>query len=1178
MKQFVKALAFILTLIIWTESCTSNGISLNDKFSRCNFPNCSITLHGGEHIVNRTLVLEGWNYFNLSASNQTIIRCNNMADNDTTIIRAYRTKYVSLENITFIGCSKPNLKVDQDPIPSIISTDFAYSIYMDSCYFPDYLVVGLIVNNTDSVVLTNSYFKAWDGVSYRRAVLYQNTIPRNASFYAHNITLDGGNVSSQIDLPHYHSYKSQEREIGGSLALFMYNIGSVYIKISNSTILNSEAVLGGGVFFEMSGKVTEYNIEIIDCHFENNIAVKSKIGKGGAMGIRAESKRGNIRIYNSTFQNNQAINGGAIAILLNERVGGSNIGINSSHFFNNTAKMDSGGAVYAENFYLSSLNVLNINNTEFYRNSANSGGAILTMNFLVYLLENVSIRDNIAYYGGGVCLLASTLILKGSNIVLEKNNATHSGGALYVHSSSQVVAYGNRTRITNNNAMIRGGGVFVYTKYFENQIHYGWNNWRDKGALFDINCFLIALKGSKNSLIFSGNNVTSNTELCMGDDLFTNTWGSCYSTFLRIPIKRAIVFKDRIKNNCSISLDIVMYSEHNHFLSPCQLDIQSGVSFTHNCSKILELDTLINYNMSLSQAIQRQGMALKGKAHLFFNGYKSQINIQSLDGLNNSIQTLTRIIFKSKNASFLDNKQYHVLGVSQSGKFNFEIKKMEDGFVFGEICLLSYSTLNLVHYCEDAIIGDCPSPLLRAGEDESCKIQERFHGNAFAKVKDSDVNKFDIQLAPGTLFYYTKNPRETIFKPCTWFQCKCHKSASLRNCTFNVNSPGDQCQHDLKFPYCTECVKPNHRICPPFSWFCYHNHVCFECFQPILMIIVYIIFTIIITAVICLLPIDVFSHYSRSIVFYSSTLYLLCINCGTFEKKFIYHILSIPIVIFNLLVSHMFPFCLPKEEPIYEAIFEMVTPLLFAFYIWVIKLALDKAPQCIAGLGKYGAVNKLWTIMVLTYVHLCNQAFSVLNCTNDSQNNITWLYDGRQRCLAGPHLVAFIIAIIVLSILVTFPIVMIILSYSKHKDFVLVYQERYKPGFRKVEMLKLYLRIIFALVVTLLPHVIKTPKLPCSLISIFCLALLILNSLIEPATNANMFESLCLFILAYVGSQAERASLEKIVVSLLVVIPYIIYLGCLIWTLGKWINEKVQNSKIKKMQMKMEKINSIQTK
>ena len=90
MKQFVKIITFLLTLSICAERSTSNGISLNDRFVSCNFPNCTIYLHGGEYVVNRTLVVERWENFNLSASEQTIVRCSN--DMNTTVIRSNGTK------------------------------------------------------------------------------------------------------------------------------------------------------------------------------------------------------------------------------------------------------------------------------------------------------------------------------------------------------------------------------------------------------------------------------------------------------------------------------------------------------------------------------------------------------------------------------------------------------------------------------------------------------------------------------------------------------------------------------------------------------------------------------------------------------------------------------------------------------------------------------------------------------------------------------------------------------------------------------------------------------------------------------------------------------------------------------------------------------------------------------
>ena len=1158
MQRFVNISMCLLTLIIYTETVISREVSLNDQFANCAPPNCTIVLHGDEHTVRERIVVEGWDYFKLTAPKQTIIRCIRNTSEDYTAFRINRTNSVVIENITFVNCSQPTRQFDLFNVTSIVSIEWAVSVYLDSCYFPNYSQVGLELNNTETVVLTNSYFKATREHTYKRAVVYEASFSKNVSLYAHNLTLDGGNTSHPMGAKQYMSFKTQQG-IGGSLALIMQNIGSVYALISNSTIVNCNAILGGGVFFQLWKSVTEYNVTVVGSVFENNTAAQFKIGKGGAMVVRSLSEKGYISINNCTFQKNTAINGGAVGVLLYDQFGDTYTHILDSVFKNNSAKMDSGGAIYAENLYISNKNHLNIKNTQFAFNLANSGGAIFTMNFYLDLDDNVSIHENSAYYGGGICLLSSWLSLSGENITLERNNASHSGGAIYVHSSSIVKAYGHETIIANNTATIRGGGIFVFTKYFENQLHDGSSNWRDGGMLFSFYCFLQTEKGIENALILSDNKVSGCMELCMGDDLFTNTWGPCYNRDKRNPISPAIVFKNEAINKCSIALDIVKYNVRTNLTSPCQLMIGTDIKPTNDCNENLALIDLPDYYKRLKQAIISQGVEFEEpkKVHLFFPGYESQIDIESLDGMKNPIQTMTQIVFKPNNLSLFDS----VLAISLSGNKNFTIKKISNDFIFGKICLQSYSTLNKVTQCEDAIIGDCPSPLLSARQGQFCELKSipKFYGHGIKHTNPSlyEKNKFSIQMNPGTLFTYPENqPNEIVFMHCTWFQCNCHISANIEECVFNVNAPEKQCREELKFPHCTECKDKKKRICPPFNWFCTEGR-CFNCEHPYLTIVAYVIITLGITVVICILPLDVFSDYMRSVVFYSSTLYVLCINCGTFENQIIYKVISFPIAILNLLVTHMFPFCLPTNEPIYLAIFNMAAPFMFVVYIAIIIILVSRAPY-ISRLGQFGLVNKLWTIIVLTYVHLCNQAFSVLNCPINSLNERTWMYDGDMRCLVGLHLVGSIIAILLLFGLVTFPIIMVIFSRSQnpnYQQFVKVYEEHYIAKYKYWELFKLYLRVIFPFMVTLLPQGIMAPRLPCSIISIFCLLLLVLNSLLKPASNnrANKFESLCFIILAYVGFQNETFNIGQAMVNFIVLIPYIIYAVYLTYKLFDWL-------------------------
>ena len=1167
MKQLSKTLTLLL-LLLYTETGVCSGASLNAKFASCHFPNCTLRLHG-EHIVYKTLVVHGWEYFELTASEQTTVRCN-MPSEENTVIRADNNKHVSLENITFIGCSQSKLMVDADKVTSILNINSTISFYMNSCYFPEYRKVGLTVNNTDRVVLTNSYFTGADDMSYKRAVLYTSYSEGNASFYSSNLTLDRSNTSISIKLSVYHSYKSQQNEVGGSLGIFMYNKGSVSITISDSFFNNSGAVLGGGAFCEISRSVSNYSIMVTGSHFENNFANKSKVGKGGAMAVRSLTNGGIIKIHNSTFRENKAISGGAIAILLNG-VGDTRVELDGSSFRNNSGLLDSGGAIYAENVYVLNENILTIRNSSFHGNTANSGGAILTMNFQIEVMDDVSISENVGYYGGGMCLLSSNLNFSGSNIVLEKNHANHSGGALYLHSTSSLEASGYQTQISNNTAMVRGGGVFVFTKNFQNQVHNSKDLWRDKGLLFSYKCFIKSFKENRTTLIFSDNNVTSTTDLCMGDDLFTNTWGSCYkpSQSKENPINPSILFKDRAKNNCSIALDIVKYNKYSHFLSPCQLYYtHSPLNFTKNCSSSqLDLASLPDYNTRLEEAIKNISVKRGEKVHVFYPGYESQIDIESLDGLGNPIQTLTQVVFKPANeTSHQGNRPY---GMSTSGNLKFAIYNLSasDEFIFGKICLISYNTLNVVQHCEYALIGGCLSPLLRADKGGYCELWKtpRFQGHTFNEVKKPNSTKY-IQMTPGNMFYYTSK-NETILAHCTWFQCNCHKSATKEGCVFNLNTPELQCRKALKFPHCTECKDPNKAIVPPFTW---SSSACSECTQPYTSIASYLLLTLIITGIIYILPVDVFSNYIRTIVFYSNILYVLFINCGTYVDKPVYKTLIFPVVTYNLKVSNMFEFCPPGNKQIYRAIFDMIAPWIFVVYILLIWLAVEKLPcASIRKLGQYyNAINKIWTIIILAYINLCNQAFSVLRCPENSKGERNWLYGGDVKCLVGVHLVASCIAILTLFVLTTFPLIMIITSYSENrKQYVLVYEGWYRTGFKKVEMFKLYIRIIFTFFVTLLPYHI--PTLPCSLIAMSCLILLILNSLFKPATDemANHYESLCLLILACVGLQEERMQLGKTTLSFFILIPYIIHLLQLLWFFGCWLK-----SWLKTLQERWEKI------
>ena len=1136
-------LLFVEYLLFLSVARICSQTNLNQVFqNNCHRPNCTLSLHESEYLLNAPIQVSNWTHFKIIAPNHTTIRCVQMKK-ERGVIDISHTEYVVLDGISFVNCSRPKIFNNSYRIhevhhfENITKFQFCYSVVINNCYFPDFSQFAVVLRNTSIVRLTNSYFKASPGTLYARAVTYELSDRRNVSLHVYNTTVDGCNMK-YTDRFHY-----EHLFFGSAMVIFINKAEHVIIRINDSKFLNSNSMQGGAILIEILKSLKIYEIDISGCHFENNTALE-KVSKGGALTVRAFSHEGYARIKNCSFVKNRAYNGGALAVLLHERDVTFEVSISDSSFKNNIAKYHAGGAIYAENIYMTNNNSIPIKNTNFEKNEANSGGAILGFNFWVLLEDNVTIRENTAYYGGGVCLLGGGMTFRGSDIVLERNYAKHSGGALYLHSSAWLYPNGTHTLVENNTANLRGGAMFVYSRYYQDSNSNNWNFWQ-RNIANEPSCFLQRGK-MRDSLIFKNNNAHNFGQLCMGYDIYTSGWASCYSGDKPSIFHNSITFEDRRKNNCSITLDIHRYSSKIDLKSPCEVQINytSLINPVFNCdNKSFKIENLHRFKKRVIDTINIHASYIRKNqiksVHLFFPGYLSNISIQSFDNLGNPVETLTTIVFKSVNSRNFKMEQF---GVSKSGTFKpFKIKNVdEENFVFGKICLESNVTLNKVVFCNYVIIANCTNPLSCSNTTSLALFGRN------VTIKDSS-----IRVPPGTLLSYTTTvDKGYVFTRCTWSQCTC-RTYLKQDCKIHLNALGEQCLEGLTLPFCSRCTQKDHRPSPQFSLF---NRIlnkttnCFKCTQPYLMILIYVIITLVITVLICALGIDVFSDYTRSITFYSSTIYLLGVSGQMFEYQPIYRILSVPIVIMNLLVANIFPFCLPVDELLSMAIFEMVAPFLFILYIVIMIICVKYIPY-FSNFGKYDLVNKFWTIIVLIYAHVCNQAFQILDCSGDSNEVLRWFFDAKEQCLLGQHLAASITAISVLFILFYFPFLMFSFSRSnnpEYRSFVRIYEERYRVGYKQWEMLKLYLRVLFSLIFSLLP-IIHSVVFLRSVVSIICLLLLVLNSLLRPATNwkANQFESICLAILAFSSFQVERKY------KILLVFPYIIYIIYLLTLAGE---------------------------
>ncbi|MCU0526285.1 MAG: hypothetical protein MUF72_15835 [Elainella sp. Prado103] len=311
---------------------------------------------------------------------------------------------------------------------------------------------------------------------------------------AANLTLSGNNasrilfVNSNQDFPTSVAVKNLTftngftTERGGAI------LGEhrANITIDNVRFNNNVADKGGGAIYSP----WENNLTVTNSQFNGNIATKGNDERGA--GAIAFVSPGNFVIRNSSFTNNQGINGGAVNSL------GGELTIENSQFLNNTttaARLDTGkenptlrgygGALYtdrasAANEPSGSIRIVN-SRFENNRGLAEGGGAYLyTGTQDAVSIENTSFKDNQVNplpggnggNGGGLVVLSNGLnrglTLNRTSFV--NNQATSQGGGLWMMGAPSTITNstfsGNQALISQtpsaNDTRHNGGAMALY--------------------------------------------------------------------------------------------------------------------------------------------------------------------------------------------------------------------------------------------------------------------------------------------------------------------------------------------------------------------------------------------------------------------------------------------------------------------------------------------------------------------------------------------------------------------------------------------------------------------------------------------------------------------------------------------------------------------------------------------
>ena len=991
---------------------------------------------------------------------------------------------------------------------------------------------------------------------------YNNTfrLDINHSFFENIATMS---PDIKFNLSSNRTIGDVEVEYGGAgIKLLILSAVKVNININRCYFKGCVAVQGSGLLLLTSEKVLNYSLDIHNSKFEQNRAFVQKWlnPSGGAIMVEQRSDSGITRIRNTVFDRNCANKGGAIGMSIQGKNSEYAVFYSQDNVFScNMANL--GGAVdIVDNFQR--VNEFIFKDTIFINNTALTGGAILGFNTKVKVVSS-RLLLNKANLGGAVALVSSLLIFE-HNVSLLNNSAELKGGAIYSTAYSKIHlkkhAY---VLVRGNQANYKGGGIFVFNYYDE----YRYRNWSHHiDQLEHLFCFITLAENRGNLMLdFQENHVSPQPHLkntkspCMGPDLFANTWGACWDKKSRMFSLMHMSSINLGANNeltgCSVALDIHRYEKLNFVNeSFCYFNSSDNTHQPHCHDNLIDIDSFPKYKAKMQEEARKVIKGLRGqyrvpeRVYVIYPGFETSVTIASVDSLNQTILTDTVIEFnqegqdtehivKFRYGEFLTD----TVVATSSSKVYFSLTTNTADWIHGRLCLKSKLSIRIINYCVPIILAGCMPGF------ELVDYRCEFKGGRYIRTFDGT----NVTTNRNVMMVVNEDSADAFdYLHCTWFQCKCDTTSTVDNCTFNVLRPQDQCKDWLKGKYCTESRVPNQTIAPIYSFYhLFTDRYSFPCNERWLLLVLYFVICAVIVTIIIFARIDIFADYTRSITFYSGILLLMTLSCGDSGTEFVQKLITIPIIVFNLKVTHMYTFCIFQSNGVNQTIFELFAPLSLVFYTVLMLLCMwyfrDSMIVKNYKISYKLFLNQFLTIIVLLYTNLCNGAFLVFKCPPDSNSVMRWAVNGEVICYKGEHMHLAIASIFTLYLLSMVPILLITISWGdmhgKH-HIVSIYEKKYFRKYKHWEAVKLLLRFAIAMIL-ILPSGLDTFIYPCVVVSIMCLLLMVATSLIQPSLNsyANHFESLCLLVLAFTGIR-ETTHFNEEFSGILLILPYCIFL------------------------------------
>lgn len=1067
--------------------------------------------------------------FTLSGTGQSVT-CNQDSQ-PIVVLYLHHVLDVFIKGIHFNNCNK-KVKIKDRPTNNLGFLMFSscYTVNIEECKFQNVSGINLLCVNIEKVKVERSEFRSKDGGSSKAILVFSNKSDNyNYNYNYSNVSVKSVVFEGNTWVVNYFNDQvpgvSSAVNCGSAVSVCHMNKGRSSIKIENSTFIDNKAAQGASVCVNIGSDHDFSHIHIVKGNFSGGRLDSSwskdelkEMPAGGAIAMFMQGKKYDIAIRGCNFTNNYGPNGGAVFIDYTLSRGSSII--LDCEFRNNSGS--SGGALMLASSGIPEDTFIELKNSTFIGNRGIIGGAILSHRVSINTTGNVTVSDNVTPKGngGGIALVYSEIFVDGI-LKISNNRAGAGGGGVYMSSESRISMNKKKNstlEIIGNSAKTYGGGMYVYSLYYENIFL----DWQGSFKGNSRHCFLI---GTDISTIRMLNNTAgTGSGVCAGNTVYTQLLGKCFDKKYikgKLDIRRNVTCEfDTRENSFLFELD-----KHSHFECNDSLFNQTGKNDDYqinmyNYCKASSKPTLHNLN---TRHITHRMITELHKNHgaitsfyFMYPGYKFNVKISSKDYFSHFVVTranLSGIVYADGAKG--GEEKYHNIAYDEDNPHlsfltnytsNITIKSMWKGL--GVICVESIGDFYKKSACKGVIVGDCPPGLYLNREE--CLCDRKHQGNGYTCIGEK------IQIEPGKYLRHVEtNYEEQLYSAsCLWFRCECYFGAEPGKCVYNPLEPNNQCRKELTGTLCGKCLDSKTLFNSPFLNNIEAYSSCINCDKPVLMIALFFLIVIGMMLVIMIFKVNLFGDYWRSIIFYANILYLILVNSSPYISPKVNNLLALPILPLNFLVTQMIPFCLyPGNNLLIIVLFHMTAPLAIAvLFILLQRFLITK----ISWLSTRNIPTQIWSILLLTYTDLSIHAFMILTCPAIKEKRF-WLYEGDTVCFQGKHLIATAVGLLYLFALIAIPLFLLFITFYSKQDFQFHHNITggFKHKFRWWEIYKLILRLAISITLSFLPNLVD-PNITKFAVSILCLLTMIMNSLFQPANNqlSNHFESVCFLFLA----------------------------------------------------------------